>query len=96
MKVMNIPSNILKPRMVIFEDVYNAAGAAILAKDTILDQLQIDKIHMNDIEKVRIKLTENDGLFAAKEEIRSVYNHENVPFSECITHVNYHCKMDEP
>jgi putative nucleotidyltransferase with HDIG domain len=78
MKVINIPSNILKPGMVIFEDVYNATGAVILIKDTILDQHQIEKVHINNVEKVRIKLSENGGLYAAKEEIKSVYDQENV------------------
>ncbi|HYF81525.1 MAG TPA: HD-GYP domain-containing protein [Clostridia bacterium] len=91
MKIMNIPSDILKPGMVIFEDVYNAEGAAILIKDTILDQWQIEKIHINNVEKVRIKLSENDGLYATKEEIKSVYNQDNVKnFRE-----KYVAKVDE-
>ena len=91
MKIMNIPSDILKPGMVIFEDVYNTEGAAILIKDTILDQWQIGKIHINNVEKVRIKLSENDGLYATKEEIKSVYNQDNVKnFRE-----KYVAKVDE-
>ncbi|HYE82584.1 MAG TPA: HD-GYP domain-containing protein [Clostridia bacterium] len=78
MKVMNVPSSILKSGMIIYEDVYNDAGAAILMKNTILDKWHIEKIILNDIEKIKIKLTENDGLYAAKEEIKSVYNQENV------------------
>ncbi len=78
MKLMNIPSSILKPGMVIFDDVYNDAGALILIKDTILDKRQIEKICLNNVEKIKIKLTENDGLYASREEIKSVYNQENV------------------
>lgn len=75
---MNIPTNILKPGMVIFEDMYSAAGAVILNRDTVLEQWHIEKIHNNCVEKVRIKLTENDGLFAASEDIKSIYNQDNV------------------
>jgi hypothetical protein len=78
MKVMNIPANILKMGMVTFEDVYNSAGVAILVKGTILDQWQVEKILINNVEKVRIELSENDGLYAVSEEIKSVYNQENI------------------
>lgn len=91
MKVMNIPTNILKPGMVIYEDIHSAAGDVILFRDTVLDQWQIEKIHNNNVEKVRIKLTENDGLYAAKEEIKSVYNQQNViSFKK-----KYETKVDE-
>lgn len=93
MKVMNVPSNILKPGMETYEDVYNESGVMILNKDTILEQWQIEKIHMNDIEKVRIRLTENDGLFATdrQENIRSVYDSEKIKsFKE-----KYTAKVDE-
>lgn len=77
MKVMNIPASILKPGMVIYEDIYNASGAVILCKDSVLDGWEIEKIQNNCVEKVRIRLTEDDGLFAAKEEVKSVYNKED-------------------
>lgn len=43
MKVMNIPSAILKPGMTIYEDVYSSLGAVILNKTTILDKWHIEK-----------------------------------------------------
>ncbi|KUO72852.1 MAG: hypothetical protein APF77_00295 [Clostridia bacterium BRH_c25] len=91
MKVMNVPSSILKPGMVIFEDVYNTAGVAILMKGTVIDKWHIEKILINNIDKIRIRLSENDGLYAAKEEIESVYIQENViSFKQ-----KYEIKVDE-
>lgn len=91
MKVMNIPSSILKPGMVTYEDVYNSLGAVVIVKDTVLDKWHIEKLLLNEIDKIRIRLTENDGLYAAKEEIKSVYDHENViSFKK-----KYESKVDE-
>jgi len=93
MKTMNLPAAILKPGMTIYEDVYSSAGAIILVKDTILEQWQIEKLHMNNVGKVRIKLTENDGLYAKKEEdeIRSIYDSDRIrSFKE-----KYAAKVDE-
>jgi len=80
MKIMNLPTSILKPGMIVYEDIYSSAGVIILVKDTILDQWQIDKLHMNSIDKVKIKLTENDGLYVKKEEreIRSIYDQDKI------------------
>lgn len=91
MKVINIPASILKPGMVIYEDIYNASGAVILCKDSVLDRWQIEKIQNNCVEKVRIRLTENDGLFAAKEDIKSVYNKDDFRDFE----KKYERKVDE-
>jgi putative nucleotidyltransferase with HDIG domain len=90
---MNIPSTILKPGMTLYEDLYNSAGAIILIKDAILEQWQIDKIHLNNIDKVRIKLTENDGLYIKKDEddIKSVYNSDNIRSFRA----KYETKVDE-
>jgi putative nucleotidyltransferase with HDIG domain len=62
--------------MTIYEDIYSSSGAIILNKDTILDQWQIEKIRLNNVDKVRIRLTENDGLYSAKdeEEIKSIHD----------------------
>ncbi len=93
MKVMNIPSSILRPGMAIYEDIYNSLGVLILNRATILDQWHIDKIHMNNVDKVRIRLTENDGLFVGNEEedIKSVYSSGKIrDFRE-----KYTAKVDE-
>lgn len=93
MKVMNIPSAILKPGMIIYEDIYSSLGAIILNRDTILDQWQIEKISMNNIDKVRIRLTENDGLYPPKDEedIKSIQDQEKIRnFRE-----KYAAKVDE-
>jgi putative nucleotidyltransferase with HDIG domain len=62
--------------MVIDEDIYNTLGVLFLNKDTKLDQLQIDKILMNNVDKIRIKLTEDDVLFFGNDEsdIKSLYD----------------------
>jgi putative nucleotidyltransferase with HDIG domain len=92
MKVVNLPTCILNPGMRIHEDIYNSLGVLILNKDTILDQRQIEKINANNIDKVRIKLTDNDGLYIAEEqEIKSIFDPEKViRFKE-----NYKAKVDE-
>jgi putative nucleotidyltransferase with HDIG domain len=79
--------------MTIYEDVYNTSGVLIINKDTILEQWQIDKIHMNDVDKVRVKLNENDGLYFAKDEdeLHSIYNRDKIRnFQE-----KYTAKVDE-
>lgn len=93
MKVMNLPAGILKPGMAIHEDIFNSSGVLILNKDTILDQWQIEKIQTNNIDKVKIKLNENDGLYAAEEEdeIKSIYDSKKIiSFRE-----KYAAKVDE-
>lgn len=93
MKVMNIPAAILKPGMIVYEDIYSSVGAIILNKDTILNQWQIEKIHKNNIDKVKIRLTENNGLYSAKdeEEIKSVNDRGRIKdFKE-----KYVAKVDE-
>jgi len=91
-KVMNLPSSILKPGMTVYEDIYNTSGVLILNKDTILDEWQIEKIHANSVDKVRIRLTENDSLYAIQEEeIPSVYDSGKIrAFKE-----KYAAKVDE-
>ena len=92
MKVMNLPSSILKPGMTVYEDIYNTSGVLILNKDTILDEWQIEKIHANSVDKVRIRLTENDSLYAVQEEeIPSIYDPSKIrAFKE-----KYATKVDE-
>lgn len=60
MKIINTPSGLLKPGMILFEDLYNSYGAIILYRDTLLDEKHIQKIYMNNIHKVRIKVPERD------------------------------------
>ena len=62
--------------MVTYEDVYNYAGVLILKENTILDQWKIDRIRMNDIDRVRIRLIGNDDFTANKdtEELKSIFN----------------------
>lgn len=76
MKSVNIPSSILKPGMITYEDIYNPMGVLILNRDITLEQPQIDKIHLNNIERVRISIVENNILYGGndEEEIRSVYD----------------------
>ena len=92
MKVMNLPSSILKPGMTVYEDIYNTLGVLILNKNTILDQWQIEKIHANSVDKVRVRLTENDSSYAIQEEeIPSVYDSGKIrAFKE-----KYAAKVDE-
>lgn len=93
MKVINMPITILKPGMEIYEDIYSPSGAVILTESTILEQWQIEKLYLNNIERVRIKLNENDGLYAINDgdEIRSVYDSEKVKsFRQ-----KYETKVDE-
>lgn len=79
MKVINISSRLLKPDMVLFEDIFSSSGAIILCKDTVLDENYIKKIQLNDIDKVRIRLSENNDLFAAREEkIKSIYDKQKI------------------
>jgi len=86
MKVMNVPSSILKPGMVIFEDVYNTAGVAILMKGTVIDKWHIEKILINNIDKIRIRLSENDGLYAAQENVISFKQKYEIKVDE-VTHI---------
>ena len=76
MKALNIPSSILKPGMVTYEDVYNSTGVLILKKNTMLDQWKIDRIYMNDIDRVRIRLIGNDSFTIEKdtEELKTIFN----------------------
>ncbi|MEA4849514.1 MAG: HD-GYP domain-containing protein [Clostridiaceae bacterium] len=92
MKVINLPSSILKPGMAVYEDVYNPIGVLILNKDTILDRWQIEKIYANNVDKVRVKLTEDDRLYAVQEEeIASIYDLRKIRnFKE-----KYTAKVDE-
>lgn len=80
MKVINLSSSLLKPGMVLFEDIFNASGAVILCKDTVLDERYIEKLALNEVEKVKIRLSENNGLFAAKENenIKSIYDKKKI------------------
>lgn len=79
MKVMNLPSGVLRPGMTIHEDIYNSLGVLILNRGTILDRWQIEKILVNGIDKIRVRLTENDSLYAVKEEeISSVYDYGKI------------------
>ncbi len=78
MKVINIPASILKPGMMIYEDIYNYQGVLVLSKGTILDQWQIEKIHTNNLDKIKIRLAEDYGLYADEEDIQSVYKSEKV------------------
>lgn len=80
MKAVNIPSSILKSGMVTYDDIYNSLGVLILKENTVLDQWKIDRIHRNNIEKVRVKLNENNGLYAEKEieSLKSIYNSEKI------------------
>lgn len=93
MKVINIPVAILKPGMMVYEDIYSSSGAVILIKGTILEQWQIEKIRMNNIDKVKVSLTENDGLYISKDEdeINSVYNSDKI---RCFRE-KYETKVDE-
>ena len=92
MKVMNLPSSILKPGMTAYEDIFNDLGVLILNKNTILDQWQIEKIHANGVDRVRVRLTENDSLYAVQEEeIPSIYDPGKIrAFKE-----KYVAKVDE-
>lgn len=80
MKAVNLPSSILKPGMITFEDMYNHSGVLILIKDTMLDQQQIEKILLNSIDRVRIKLAESDNLYGVNREgdLRSIYDHVKI------------------
>lgn len=93
MKVMNIPSAILKPGMTTYEDIYSSSGAIILIRDTILEQWQIDKIRLNNIDKVKIRLSEADGLYAktGEDEVKSIYNSDNIRNFKA----KYETKVDE-
>jgi putative nucleotidyltransferase with HDIG domain len=78
-KVMNLPSSILKPGMTVYEDIYNSLGVLILNKDTVLDQWQIEKIHANNVDKVRVRLTKDDTFYAVQEEdIPSAYDSSKI------------------
>lgn len=80
MKSVNIPSHILKPGMTTFEDLFNSMGVLVLGRDVTLDQSQIDKILLNNIERVRIRLAESTNLYGVDEdgEIRSVYDQAKI------------------
>ncbi len=80
MKAVNLPSNILKPGMIIYEDLYNPMGVLILNKDSILDQQQIEKIILNSVDRVRIGLAESINLYGldVEGEIRSIYDQAKI------------------
>lgn len=92
MKVINLPSGVLKPGMTVHEDVFNSLGVLILNRDTLLDRWQIEKVLVNGIDKIRVRLTENDSLYAVQEEdIPSVYDYGKIKaFKE-----KYEAKVDE-
>lgn len=78
MKAMNIPAMLLRPGMALSEDIYSTAGAVILSQDTILDERHIQKIIANQVDKVRIRLTEDNGLYHREdsERITSVFDEQ--------------------
>lgn len=92
MKMMSLPSDILRPGMMIHEDIYNSLGVLILNKNTVLEQWQIEKIHTNNIDKVKVKLTEDDSFYGVEEDkINSIYDSEKIrKFKE-----KYVAKVDE-
>ncbi len=80
MKAMNIAATLLKPGMVLYEDIYSPAGAVILCKETVLDDKLIEKIAAYQIERVRILLNEGDGLYHGPDKvgIKSVYDQQKI------------------
>lgn len=93
MRAANIPTSILKPGMVICEGVYNSSGVLIIGENTLLDQSKINGIQMNGIDRIRVRLADNDSYIADKdpEEWKSVYNSERIrDFKE-----KYSVKVDE-
>ncbi len=78
MITMSIPTSILKPGMVVYEDIYNQQKILILNKDTTLDQWQIEKILANGIDKVKIRLTEDYRLYAGEGNIKSIYDSSKI------------------
>lgn len=60
MKILNLKIDALKPGMILYENLINHNGSIILNEDTIIDAFIIDKIKNHGIEKIRIKVSENE------------------------------------
>lgn len=93
MKIVNLIPEQLLPGMVLFEDIFNPSGAGILlGKDTIINEGNIQKIRLNQIEKVKIKFCEKSELEKKNSSIiASVYDKKRIGnFKK-----KYTCKVDE-
>ena len=78
MKIKNILSNELQPDMTLYEDLFNNAGKVVLYKDTILDELLIEKIKLNKIEKAKIKFPEKTDTSDTEVKILSIYDEKKM------------------
>lgn len=79
MKIMNVNSKLLTSGMVLYEDVFNSSGAVILNKGTILNNNHIEKLYLNQIDKVKIKIVEDaDSPEQELPSINYVYNKEKM------------------
>ncbi|MGE5678712.1 MAG: HD-GYP domain-containing protein [Pseudomonadota bacterium] len=93
MRAVNIPASVIKPGMTTCEDVYSPSGVLIIAANTFLDQNKIHGIRMNGIDRIRVKLADDDNYIYDKdpEEWKSVYNSKRISdFKE-----KYCAKVDE-
>ncbi len=75
MKILNIIPDLLTPGMILYEDVFNSNGGIILLRDTVLNERYIQKIKLNSIDKIKVKIKEIDNpSLDAVSEITSIYD----------------------
>ncbi len=60
MKVLNLKIEALKTGMTLYEDLINSNGAIILKEGTMVDEYIIDKVKGHRIEKIKVKIRENN------------------------------------
>ncbi|MFZ5353778.1 MAG: HD-GYP domain-containing protein [Bacillota bacterium] len=92
MKIVNLIPDLLTPGMVLYEDLFNSNGAGIfLRRDTVLTESYIERIKDNNIEKVKIKLPEENQADSSVPVIKSVYDKDRIAKFRA----NYTEKVDE-
>jgi putative nucleotidyltransferase with HDIG domain len=60
MKIINMPSEKLYAGLMLYEDVFSKLGAVILTKATVLENHHINRLILNDIEKVKVLIEVED------------------------------------
>lgn len=88
MKIANVPVSRLKAGMVVFEDVFNLSGVVILPRKSVLDDFHIEKLSLNNIERVKISFDEGTN---SLESLSNYYSKEKIETFE----KSYGEKVDE-
>jgi putative nucleotidyltransferase with HDIG domain len=76
---MNVIPQLLTPGMILYEDIFNSNGGFILLKDTVLNERHIEKIKINGVEKVKVKIKEiHNPSFVEDLQITSIFDKDRI------------------